>query len=303
MLGSKTLPLVDVWHYFWMKSTPSYHDLVLDNRLPRTVAAFLCGGALGLSGALMQGLTRNPLGDTGLLGINTGAAASIALMAFFPILAGVSPYFLAIMGALLTALLVCLLGMRGDNHARLILAGASVAACLGAFVNAVAQMNVQTFDYLRFWASGSFGGISWVALKSFLSFFVPFALVGMVLGKFVNVIALDKHIAQSLGANVLFIQMIVLFVAAVLAAAAVALAGPIAFVGLGAAHLARQCVGHDYRFVLPASLLIGASLLLLSDILARVLLAPNEVATGIMTAILGAPLLYLMVVKSAKGRA
>lgn len=299
--GSKMLPLRDVWHYFFGQS-PEYAQLVLDNRLPRIVAAGLCGAALGLSGALMQGLTRNPLGDSGLLGINTGAAASMALMAFFPVLAQGSVYFLAIGGALLAALLVCLLGMTGDgnNGSRLILAGASLAACLGAFVNMVAQINIQTFDFLRFWASGSFGGINWADIGRFLPFFVPFAILGMILGKFVNIIALDKHIAQSLGANVLLIQAFVLLTSAVLAAAAVALAGPIGFVGLGAAHLARHCVGNDYRFLLPASLLTGAILLLLSDVLARIVLAPSEIATGIMTAILGAPLLYFMILRQAK---
>lgn len=298
--GSKSLPLHDVWQYLFAQ-TNTYSQLILDNRLPRTIGAGLCGAALGLSGALMQGLTRNPLGDAGLLGINTGAAASIALIALFPILSQVSIYFLAIMGALLTALLVCLLGMSATNNpSRLILAGASISACLGAFVNGVSQIKIQTFDYLRFWASGSFGSLTWADIGTFLPFFLPFAILGMVLGKFVNIITLDKHIAQSLGANTLLIQSITLLTAAILAAAAVALAGPIGFIGLGAAHLARQLLGNDYRWLLPASLLMGAILLLWSDIAARLVLAPNEVATGIMTALIGAPLLYFMIIKQTK---
>lgn len=309
MYGSKSLAWHDVLNYLFDFSkqnnqSSSYTSLVLDNRLPRTLAAFLCGAALGLSGALMQGLTRNPLGDSGLLGINTGASASIVLMAFFPALTAISSYWLAIVGALITALFVCLLGLGNqENHSRLILAGASISACLGAFVNAVSQLNVRTFDYLRFWASGSFGGISLQDIGQFLPFFIPFAILGMILGKFVNIIALNKNIAQSLGANIVFIQGLVLVSAAVLAASSVAMAGPIGFIGLGAAHLARKWTGNDYRFLLPASLLMGAILLLLSDILARVILAPSEIATGIMTAILGAPLLYYMVVSQTKGRA
>lgn len=309
MYGSKSLAWHDVLNYLFDFSkqnnqSSSYTSLVLDNRLPRTLAAFLCGAALGLSGALMQGLTRNPLGDSGLLGINTGASASIVLMAFFPALTAISSYWLAIVGALITALFVCLLGLGNqENHSRLILAGASISACLGAFVNAVSQLNVRTFDYLRFWASGSFGGISLQDIGQFLPFFIPFAILGMILGKFVNIIALNKNIAQSLGANIVFIQGLVLVSAAVLAASSVAMAGPIGFIGLGAAHLARKWTGNDYRILLPASLLMGAILLLLSDILARVILAPSEIATGIMTAILGAPLLYYMVVSQTKGRA
>lgn len=309
MYGSKSLAWHDVLNYLFDFSkqnnqSSSYISLVLDNRLPRTLAAFLCGAALGLSGALMQGLTRNPLGDSGLLGINTGASASIVLMAFFPALTAISSYWLAIVGALITALFVCLLGLGNqENHSRLILAGASISACLGAFVNAVSQLNVRTFDYLRFWASGSFGGISLQDIGQFLPFFIPFAILGIVLGKFVNIIALNKNIAQSLGANIVFIQGLVLVSAAVLAASSVAMAGPIGFIGLGAAHLARKWTGNDYRILLPASLLMGAILLLLSDILARVILAPSEIATGIMTAILGAPLLYYMVVSQTKGKA
>lgn len=309
MYGSKSLAWHDVLNYLFDFSkqnnqSSSYTSLVLDNRLPRTLAAFLCGAALGLSGALMQGLTRNPLGDSGLLGINTGASASIVLMAFFPALTAISSYWLAIVGALITALFVCLLGLGNqENHSRLILAGASISACLGAFVNAVSQLNVRTFDYLRFWASGSFGGISLQDIGQFLPFFIPFAILGIVLGKFVNIIALNKNIAQSLGANIVFIQGLVLVSAAVLAASSVAMAGPIGFIGLGAAHLARKWTGNDYRILLPASLLMGAILLLLSDILARVILAPSEIATGIMTAILGAPLLYYMVVSQTKGKA
>lgn len=309
MYGSKSLAWHDVLNYLFDFSkqnnqSSSYTSLVLDNRLPRTLAAFLCGAALGLSGALMQGLTRNPLGDSGLLGINTGASASIVLMAFFPALTAISSYWLAIVGALMTALFVCLLGLGNqENHSRLILAGASISACLGAFVNAVSQLNVRTFDYLRFWASGSFGGISLQDIGQFLPFFIPFAILGIVLGKFVNIIALNKNIAQSLGANIVFIQGLVLVSAAVLAASSVAMAGPIGFIGLGAAHLARKWTGNDYRILLPASLLMGAILLLLSDILARVILAPSEIATGIMTAILGAPLLYYMVVSQTKGKA
>lgn len=309
MYGSKSLAWHDVLNYLFDFSkqnnqSSSYTSLVLDNRFPRTLAAFLCGAALGLSGALMQGLTRNPLGDSGLLGINTGASASIVLMAFFPALTAISSYWLAIVGALITALFVCLLGLGNqENHSRLILAGASISACLGAFVNAVSQLNVRTFDYLRFWASGSFGGISLQDIGQFLPFFIPFAILGIVLGKFVNIIALNKNIAQSLGANIVFIQGLVLVSAAVLAASSVAMAGPIGFIGLGAAHLARKWTGNDYRILLPASLLMGAILLLLSDILARVILAPSEIATGIMTAILGAPLLYYMVVSQTKGKA
>lgn len=302
-LGSKTLPLSDIWTYFAGRPE-SYNMLVIDNRIPRTLSALLCGAALGLSGAMMQGLTRNPLADTGLLGINAGAAASLATGAFFPML-GLSAFWLAVPGALLTALAVCIIGMGGrqSHYTRLILAGAAVAAVLHAYVGAVSQFLPQTFDYLRFWSSGSFAGTSLGQIQQTLYFFIPATLIGIGLGKYVNIIALDKQAAKSLGANLLLIQSMVLLSAAVLAAAAVALAGPVGFVGLGAAHITRRLTGNDYRYLLPCAMLCGSLLLAGADVVSRIIVAPSEVAAGIITSLLGAPLLYVMVIRRLRNRA
>ncbi len=300
--GSKPLSAADLWAYLTNKPQ-SYNMLVIDNRIPRTLSALFCGAALGLSGALMQGLTRNPLADTGLLGINAGAAASIATATFFPAV-GLSAFWLAIPGALLTALIVCMLGMSGKqtHYTRLILAGAAIAAVLHAYVGAATQFLPQTFEHLRFWNSGSFAGSTPEEIRKMLYFSLPAAIIGISLGKYVNIIALDKQVAQSLGANLLLTQGTVLLAAAILAASAVALAGPVGFVGLGAAHITRRFSGNDYRFLLPSSLLCGGLLLTSADVLARVVVAPSEVATGIVTTLLGAPLLYITVLRQLRTR-
>ncbi|WP_274571209.1 iron ABC transporter permease [Neisseria leonii] len=299
--GSKTLGFDDVWIFLTSRETgiPAarhYTDLVIENRLFRTLGTLLCGAALGTSGALMQGLTRNPLADSGLLGINAGAAAlivSAALVPSWPI----NPFWPALTGALAVAAFVSMLGLGkgGDAGGLMILAGMAVSVCLYAYVQMVIQLNPQVFDQYRFWASGSFGGIKAVQLAGVLPFWIAGTVLALFCGRYVNLIALDKQTALSLGANVLLIRAAVLLAAATLSAVSVALAGPIAFIGLGAVHIARRLIGSDYRFLIPAAMLNGAALLCGADILARTVVRPSEIATGIMTALLGASLLYVLV--------
>ena len=305
VFGSKTLSFHDLAHY-WLSDGPAtdYADLVIAGRIPRTLAAACCGAALGLSGALMQGLTRNPLGDPGLLGVNAGAAAAIVSSASVSWLAGVSEFWLALAGAFAVALLICGIGLsaRSTSYARLVLAGAAVAAALQAYVSAASQLNPVLFDHLRFWGSGSFGAATLPQVYGMLPFFVPAALLAMALGYHLNLITLGSDTAKALGANVLLIQAGVLTAAAVLAGAAVAVAGPITFIGLGAAHIVRMWTGNDYRWLLPYSFFAGAALLLFSDVVARTVVAPGEVPTGIITALAGAPLRYVVAVRLPKGK-
>ncbi|UOO82289.1 iron ABC transporter permease [Uruburuella testudinis] len=304
VFGSKTLTFRDLLHYWFSDGlVQNYADLVVAGRIPRTLAAACCGAALGLSGALMQGLTRNPLGDPGLLGVNAGAAAAIVLSASVPWLAGVSEFWLALAGAFVVALLICSIGLgRRTSYARLVLAGAAVAAALQAYVSAASQLNPILFDHFRFWGSGSFGAATLPQVYGMLPFFLPASLAAVALGYHLNLIALGSDTAKALGANVLLIQAAVLTAAAVLAGVAVAVAGPITFVGLGAAHIVRMWTGNDYRWLLPYSFFAGAVLLVLSDVVARTVVAPGEVPTGIITALAGAPLLYLAAMRLPKGR-
>lgn len=295
MLGSKTLALEMLWKYFHYQA-PYHETLIFNHRLPRTIIAFICGAALGVSGALMQGITRNPLGDPGLLGINAGSAAMIVLSAFLPTFP-LSTIWLAFFGAFIIAAFITFIGLldRSNNQTRLILMGAAISTALFAFIKVVTLWYPQTYDQYRFWSSGSFSGVSLHALKPLLPLII-FGLFGaMFMGNSLNIFALGREKAKSLGLNT-YIQTIILLLVAILTSSTVALAGPISFIGLGATHIARYFIGTDYRLLLPASLFSGAILLLLADILARTLLAPSEVATGIITALLGAPILYLLMV-------
>lgn len=300
IFGSKSLSL-ESFNLYLQGRAPTYETLVFDVRWPRTLAALVCGAALGLSGALMQGLTRNPLADPGLLGVNAGAAAAVVASVFLPSVM-IADLWFALPGALLIATIVCVLGMGDDRDdlTRLILVGAAISASLYAFIQMVTQWYPTIFDHYRFWSSGSLTNTSSDQLYMLVPVMIIVSLFALLLGKFMNVLALGKSTAQSLGVNIIWVQAIILLVVSILSASTVALIGPVSFIGLGAAHIARFLVGQDYRFVLPASLLMGGLLLVMADILARVIIAPSEVATGIVTALLGAPLLYCLMMKKRR---
>ncbi|PSJ80749.1 FecCD family ABC transporter permease [Neisseria iguanae] len=294
VFGSKALTFADLQHYLFSDGPYGYNDWVIAGRIPRTLAAASCGAALGLAGALIQGLTRNPLGDSGLLGINAGAAAAIVSSASVPFLNGWSEFWLALCGAGVMAFLICSisLGRRNSSYAKLVLTGTAISAVLSAYVSAVSQLNPVLFDHLRFWSSGSFSGISLDDVRTMLPFAAPAATVGVMLGYHLNLIGLGAETARALGVKIVPIQLAVAATAAVLAGSAVAIAGPVGFVGLATAHITRLWTGNDYRWLLPYSVFTGAVLLVCSDVLARIVLAPSETTSGIIMSLVGAPLLY-----------
>lgn len=302
LFGSKSLTVHDVWQYFF-STIENYQQLVIHHRVPRTLGALLCGAALGVASTLVQGLTKNPLADTGLLGINAGASAAIVTLIFVPSLP-ISPFFAAFLGAVCVASFISVIGSssRELNFARLILVGAALSACLYAYVQAVSQLSPNAFEQYKFWASGSFTGIRYEEIYQLSPYFVALIIMGGMLGKYVNIIALGNDLARSVGVNVFLIQIFIICTSAGLSALTVAWVGPIAFVGLGAVYLARWVVGADYRVLLWASMLTGASLLTLADTLARIVISPSELSTGIVTGFIGAPLLYLSILHKRKGR-
>lgn len=302
VFGSKVLGFADLQHFLFSDGRYVYNDWVIAGRIPRTVAAAACGAALGLAGALIQGLTRNPLGDSGLLGINAGASAAIVSSALIPFLRGWSEFWLALCGSGIMSLLICSIGFSGrqGSYAKLVLAGAAIGAALSAYVSAVSQLNPVLFDHLRFWSSGSFSGVALDDVRAMLPFAVPAAIVGVSLGYHLNLIGLGMQTARALGVKILPVQLAVTASAAVLAGAAVAVAGSVGFVGLATAHIVRLWTGNDYRWLLPYSVFVGASLLVFADILARVLIAPAELTSGIVMALSGAPLLYVAALRYKK---
>lgn len=283
----------------------AYLATVLDARIERTLLAVGVGAALALSGALMQGVTVNPLADPGLLGINAGAAAAMVTgTAFFGIATGTTASaWVALLGGGIAAVVVHTVGTAGGTGAsmvRLVLAGAVVAAVLTAYVQAIALSMPQQFDNYRFWVVGSLGDGGLDQLRAVL----PFLLVGLVVATLsagaLNAVALGSETATGLGVNTALVRSGALGAATLLCASATAAVGPIAFVGLAVPHIVRALVGLDMRRQLLTCLLVGPIVLLGADIIGRVILRPQELMVGVVTAFVGAPVLLLAVRRLGK---
>lgn len=271
---------------------------VLAAREPRTVLGACVGAALAASGVIIQGLTRNPLGEPGLLGVTAGASASVVTATAVLGLAGSAGTVLAALpGALAAAVLVLALGRpsRSDSVVPLILAGAVVTAVLGAYIQAMILTRPDVFDSYRYWAVGSLAGASYTTLATVAPVLLAGVLAAALLTPGLNTLALGEEVAVSLGAPVRALRIGGVLAATLLAAGATAAAGPIVFVGLAVPHLVRPLVGADHRLQLPMALLLGAALLLAADVLARVVARPEELMVGVVTAFVGAPFLLLAV--------
>lgn len=298
-VGSKSTSLPEVVDALTGRPD-AYLATVLDARIERTLLAIGVGAALAVSGALMQGVTVNPLADPGLLGINAGAAAAmVSASVWLGISTGsVASAWVALLGGGIAALVVHTIGTAGDTGAsmvRLVLAGAVVAAVLNAYVQAIALSLPRHFDNYRFWVVGSLGDGGLDQLRAV----APFVVVGLVLALLcassLNALALGSEAAAGLGVNTALVRTAALGAATLLCAAATAAVGPIAFVGLAVPHIVRALVGLDMRSQLLGSLLVGPIVLLGADIVGRVLLRPQELMVGVVTAFLGAPILLLAV--------
>lgn len=291
-LGSRGLSAATVWRAL-LQPDDSHAALVVASRVPRTLLAVLTGAALAVAGALIQALTRNPLAEPGLLGVNAGAAASIVTAAL--VLGGLPahPFWAALPGALGAAAAVYLIGAggRGLQPVRLILAGAAVNAVLFAYVQAVALLREDIFDAYRFWAVGSLAGQSLDAAWRAAPYIGFGLLLAAALARPLNLLALGHALAQALGLRAGLCRLLGLLCVAILAAAATAAAGPIAFVGLAVPHMARRVAGADLRWLLAYCAALGPLLMLIADILARLLRAPAELLTGVVVAFIGAPFL------------
>jgi len=267
-------------------------------RWPRTLAGLAVGAALGVAGALMQAVTRNPLADPSVLGVNAGAAFAIVVAATLGHLNQPAQYLgFACAGGALSAAAVWILGgtcRHGGSPAKLALAGVVLSALVGSWTSAILLQNQQTLETVRFWLAGALGGQD----KETLGVMLPLVALGLVaalaLGPSLNVLGLGSDTARGLGLRTTWVRNLALAVVVWLTGCAVALAGPIGFIGLAVPHLARAWVGPDQRWILAASVLLGPSLLLGADIVGRVILRPSEVPVGIVTAVLGAPVLMAL---------
>jgi len=293
-VGAKSIPLGTVLDaLFDQDPTNNDHLIIRSLRVPRTFVGLLVGAALGAGGTLMQGLTRNPLADPGILGINAGAALFVVIgITWFHLGSLLGYVWFAFAGAAVASTVVYALGSLGREGAtpvKLALAGAALTAMLGSITRAVLLTEVTTLDQFRFWAVGSLAGRSGeIALHV-----APFVAVGLVMaitcGPMMNCLALGDDVARSLGQRVALSRAFGAAAIVLLCGAATAAAGPIAFVGLAIPHVARVITGPDYRWIIPYSIVLAPMLLLGSDVIGRVVARPGEVQVGIVTAIIGAP--------------
>ena len=298
-IGTKSIPFSTVVRALIDFDGSTEHLVVRELRLPRTIVGLLVGSALGVAGALMQAITRNPLADPGLLGVSAGASFAVVVAIFVLGIGSLTAYvWFALFGAAVTSVAVFALGSLGRggaNPVRLALAGAALSALLGSLISSVVLVDRQTLDQYRFWVVGSLAGRDMTILGQV----TPFLLVGLLLAfglsRSLNALALGEDAARALGTRVGVTRLMTVFAVTMLAGGATAACGPIAFIGLTVPHLARIVCGPDQRWLLPFSAVLGPVVLLSSDIVGRIIARPAEVQVGIMTAALGGPIFVLLV--------
>ena len=274
-------------------------------RVPRTVLALLVGASLGLAGAGMQAVTRNPLADPGILGVSGGAALAVVIgIVFFGLTDPTVYLFVAISGAAVAAVFVYGVGSLGGGGAtplKLTLAGAAISAAFASLTSALLLPRVDAMETFRFWQIGGVGGATWDRLTLVLPALLVGALVCFLCARGMNSLALGDDLAAGLGENVFRTRLIAATGAVILCGAATAVAGPIAFVGLVIPHLCRLLVGTDHRWLLPFCAVAGAALLVAADVIGRVVARPEEIEVGIITAFIGAPV-FIWIVRRQKVR-
>ena len=298
-IGAKSIPLGDVVHGLLRDDGSEQAAIVRELRVPRTLVGLAVGIALGLAGALMQALTRNPLADPGLLGVEAGAAAAVVVAIGVLGFASPSAYvWFAFAGAALASVAVYLLGSHGRAGAtpvRLALAGTAIAAALTAFTSGVTLLDPLAFDDFRFWQVGALAGRDLGILTAVGPFLLVGALIALALARPLNAIALGDDAGRALGAHLGRTRALGAISITLLCGGATAVAGPIGFVGLTVPHVARAIVGPDQRRVLAISIVLAPILLLGADVIGRVVARPGELEVGIITALVGAPVFIALV--------
>jgi len=302
MFGSRALTIQEVIDGLITGNSESYETSIVQKRIIRTVFAICCGAALGVSGVLMQSVTRNPIADPSILGVNTGAALFVVCgMTYFNINTANHYIWFALAGAMIVSVFVfgiSSLGRGGATPLKLVLAGAATSVALTSLTTGIMIPRSFIMDQFRFWQVGSVGAGTWESV----TLITPFLLIGIVIALFtapaLNALALGEDVATGLGVKTGFIKLMASFAAVMLCGATTAVAGPIAFVGLLATHVVRLLIGADIKFLLPMSALTGATLLIISDVLGRLIGRPGELEVGVLTAFIGAPLLIILAMKA-----
>lgn len=299
-LGSRSITLLTIWDAFTSYDPSSAAETVVrEMRVPRTLLGLTAGAALGLSGAILQGVTRNPLAEPGIMGINSGAAAFIVFGIMVLGTQQLTTYiWLGFLGAAVATTLVYVIasfGREGATPVKLALAGAAVTAGFYSLTNAIVMTNVEALDELRFWQVGSLAGRYMPVFWQTLPFIVIGILVALASGRALNGLALGEDVAVSLGQRVRLTRFTMFVTVALLCGAATAACGPIVFIGLVVPHLARMICGPDYRWILAYSLVLTPIVLLVADVIGRLVVSPSELQVGVVLGVLGAPAFIALV--------
>ena len=299
--GAKQIAFSKVIDVILGKDVDSLEATIIQQRIPRTVFGILAGGALGISGALMQSITRNPIADPSILGVNTGASLFVvAGIAFLNITAAYQYIWLAIIGAGITAFFVysvASIGKDGATPLKLALSGAAVSIVLGALVSTIMLPDDRVLQAFRFWQVGSIGSATWDNISLISPFLIMGFIISMFISGYLNNLALGDEAATALGTNVVITRSVGALASVLLCGATTALAGPIGFVGLIVPHLIRLIYGSEMEKILPLSFLGSGILLLVSDLIGRIIGSPGETEVGIITAVLGAPVFIFAIRK------
>ena len=300
-LGAKNIAFSKVIEVLLGNDPDSLEQAIILQRIPRTIFGILAGGALGISGALMQSITRNPIADPSILGVNTGASLFVvAGIAFFNITVAYQYIWLAIIGAGVTAVFVysvASMGKDGATPLKLALSGSAVSIVLGSLVSTIMLPNNRVMEAFRFWQVGSIGSATWENIMLISPFLIVGFIISMFISGYLNNLALGDEAATALGTNVVMTRTIGALASVLLCGATTALAGPIGFVGLIIPHIIRLIFGSEMSKMLPLSFLGSAILMLISDVIGRIISLPGETEVGIVTAVLGAPVFILAIRK------
>ncbi|GEP64872.1 iron ABC transporter [Clostridium beijerinckii] len=304
--GSKNIGISQAINDLLNSDDTSFAALVVRERIPRTIFSIMAGASLGISGALMQSITRNPIADPSILGVNTGASLFVVIgIAFFNINSANEYIWIALVGAGITSIFVytiASIGSGGMTPIKLALAGSATSAVLTSLVSVIILPRSEVIDAYRFWQVGSVSGATWESIDLMLPFLIIGLIISIISAPALDILALGDEVATGLGVNIGIIRIICAIAGVILCGATTAIAGPIGFVGLMIPHSIRLIFGSNLRGLVPMSAIGGAVLLTISDVLGRVIGSPGELQVGIITAFLGAPIL-IIIARKAKVRA
>ena len=300
--GARNVDFSEVVNALLHRESEAFEAIVVRERIPRTVFGLIAGAALGVSGALMQAITRNPIADPSILGVNTGASLFVVSgVAFFQINSAGQYIWFALAGAAVTAVFVYGVGSLGSGGAtpiKLALAGAATSAALSSLVSAVILPRTEVMNAYRFWQVGSVSGATWEGIMTVAPFLVIGILIGILVTPALNALALGDDVATGLGVRTGLIRVISAVAGVLLCGATTALAGPIGFVGLMIPHTMRLIFGPNLRLIVPMSAVGGAMLLTASDTVGRLIGNPGELEAGIITAFFGAPIMIIIAMRA-----